>query len=444
MATTILFKRSNTAGNDAYTGVLGEITLDTQARKIRIHDGTTIGGHIVANMADVDALTTRIDGLGISDISGLQAALDTLTNDKADKTTTVTAGNGLSGGGDLSANRTITLGTPGALDSSSTNAVTATGHTHSITVTQTDVGLGNVDNTSDLNKPISTAQQNALDLKLDASEKGAAGGVATLDAGGLVPNAQLPSFVDDVIEATDFVSLPTTGETGKIYVTLDDNKAYRWSGTTYVYITSGAVDSVNGKTGVVNITATDVGLGNVDNTSDINKPVSTAQQDALDLKADLSSPAFTGTPTSPTATTGTNTTQIATTAFVQNTVNNMSSGVSSVSGNAPITISGTSSDPIVNINNVTTTTDGAMIAADKVKLDGIEAGAEVNTVVSVAGKAGAVTLVKSDVGLGNVPNYAIATQTEAETGTSTTKFMSPQRIRDFVENGTYTIDGGSF
>lgn len=61
---------------------------------------------------------------------------------------------------------------------------------------------------------------------------------------------------------------------------------------------------------------TNIGLGNVDNTSDANKPVSTATQTALNLKANLSGPAFTGVPTAPTATGGTNTTQIATTAFV--------------------------------------------------------------------------------------------------------------------------------
>jgi hypothetical protein len=60
----------------------------------------------------------------------------------------------------------------------------------------------------------------------------------------------------------------------------------------------------------------DVGLGNVDNTSDANKPVSTAQQTALDLKANLASPTFTGTPAVPTAAAGTNTTQAASTAYV--------------------------------------------------------------------------------------------------------------------------------
>lgn len=60
----------------------------------------------------------------------------------------------------------------------------------------------------------------------------------------------------------------------------------------------------------------DVGLGNVDNTSDADKPISDDTQDALDLKAPLASPGLTGIPTAPTAALGTNTTQVATTAFV--------------------------------------------------------------------------------------------------------------------------------
>ena len=72
-----------------------------------------------------------------------------------------------------------------------------------------------------------------------ATEKGANSGVATLDATGKVPSSQLPSFVDDVIEVANFAALPETGEGGKIYVTLDDNKTYRWGGTTYVEISAG-------------------------------------------------------------------------------------------------------------------------------------------------------------------------------------------------------------
>ncbi len=65
------------------------------------------------------------------------------------------------------------------------------------------------------------------------------------------------------------------------------------------------------------VTKAQVGLGNADNTRDLDKPVSTATQAALDLKAPLASPTFTGVPAGPTASTGTNTTQFATTGFVQ-------------------------------------------------------------------------------------------------------------------------------
>lgn len=56
----------------------------------------------------------------------------------------------------------------------------------------------------------------------------------------------MPSYVDDVIERTDFASLPTTGETGKIYITTGNNKQYRWSGTAYVELVSspGSTDAV--------------------------------------------------------------------------------------------------------------------------------------------------------------------------------------------------------
>jgi len=96
---------------------------------------------------------------------------------------------------------------------------------------------------------------------------------------------------------------------------------------------TGGVTSVAGHTGSVTLTKTDVGLGNVDNTSDINKPVSTATQTALNTKAPVASPLFTGTPAAPTATTGTNTNQLATTAFVQASVAGLdTSGGGDVSG----------------------------------------------------------------------------------------------------------------
>jgi len=54
--------------------------------------------------------------------------------------------------------------------------------------------------------------------------------------GGKVPSSQLPSYVDDIVEVANYAALPATGETGKIYVVLDTNKIYRWSGSAYIEI----------------------------------------------------------------------------------------------------------------------------------------------------------------------------------------------------------------
>ena len=141
---------------------------------------------------------------------------------------------------------------------------------------------------------------------------------------GKVPASELPSYVDDVIEVADYAALPTTGEIGKIYVTLDNNKIYRWSGSIYIEIAANnsiwgaitgtlsnqldlqaaldakqntlvsgtSIKTLEGQSllgsGNIDLSKSDVGLGNVDNTSDANKPISTATQTALDLKANTS------------------------------------------------------------------------------------------------------------------------------------------------------------
>lgn len=91
------------------------------------------------------------------------------------------------------------------------------------------------------------------------------------------------------------------------------------------------------------LTKTQVGLANVDNTSDANKPVSSATQTALDLKANLASPTFTGTPTLPTGTIGvtqspaTNNTTLATTAFVT-TADNLKANLASPTFTGTVTL----------------------------------------------------------------------------------------------------------
>jgi len=121
---------------------------------------------------------------------------------------------------------------------------------------------------------------------------------------GKVPSSQLPSYVDDTIEVNSYTDLENiTGEAGKIYVTLDTNLTYRWTGTTFVEISKSlalgetentAYRGDRGKTAYEhsqttgnphNTTKADIGLSNVDNTSDLDKPISNATQAALNLKA---------------------------------------------------------------------------------------------------------------------------------------------------------------
>ena len=58
---------------------------------------------------------------------------------------------------------------------------------------------------------------------------------------GVIPAAQLPSFVDDVLEYESWNQFPSVGEAGKIYVDTTENKTWRWSGSTYVIIGGGGV-----------------------------------------------------------------------------------------------------------------------------------------------------------------------------------------------------------
>ena len=81
---------------------------------------------------------------------------------------------------------------------------------------------------------------------LDAAQKSAANGIAPLGSDSKVPAAYLPSYVDDVLEYANLAGFPAIGETAKIYVALDTNKTYRWSGSAYAEISPspGTTDSL--------------------------------------------------------------------------------------------------------------------------------------------------------------------------------------------------------
>ena len=262
-------------------------------------------------------------------------------------------------------------------------STTVNGHalTENITISKSDVGLGNVNNTSDANKPISAATQTALDSKVD---KETGKGLSSND------------FTDTLLSKLNGIE-----EGAQV--------------NTVTGVKGGAESSY--RVGNVNITKANIGLSNVDNTSDANKPISTATQTALDEKVDK------------------------------------------VTGKG------------LSTNDFTTT--------EKNKLSGIESGAQVNTITGVKGNAessyrtgnvnltpaniGAVptsrtvnghalsanvTVTASDVGLGNVNNtsdlnkpISTATQTALNAKVNKTDIATTSNLGLVMPDGTsITID----
>lgn len=293
--------------------------------------------------------------------------------------------------------------------------------------------------------------------------KGAPNGLASLNESGIIPSAQLPSYVDDVIEVDTFSNLPGTGESGKIYIVQDTNLTYRWSGTAYVEISkslalgetsstaypgdkgkattdklnripdklitdtvnvnqstteavlnfttyrqeaqqvgrntltitsattsqAGLMSSsdktkldglkdqagitsdidavqtnlethINNKSNPHEVTKDQVGLGNVDNTSDANKPISTATQNALNSKFNASD-------------------GNALKQRVDNIPELIATDITVDSDNDSVNISldktsivdGTLSGTTININSATTSKAGILTSSDKTKIDKI-------------------------------------------------------------------------
>jgi uncharacterized protein (TIGR02145 family) len=152
-------------------------------------------------------------------------------------------------------------------------------------------------------------------------------------------------------------------------------------------------------TGTVSgITKSMVGLGNVDNTSDLTKPISSLTQAALDGKASLSSPGFSGTPTAPTPTVGNNSIQIATTAFVNAAISTISTPDADASTKGKIQLagdlSGTAAQPTIAAGAVTSSkiADGSItdskvasgISKSKVGLDQVDNTSDLNKPISTA------------------------------------------------------------
>lgn len=214
--------------------------------------------------------------------------------------------------------------------------------------------------------------------------KGQANGIAELDANGKVPSAQLPSYVDDVLEYASTSAFPSTGETGKIYVALDTNKTYRWSGSAYVEISpslalgetsSTAYRGDRGKTAYDH--ATDSSRLTTATASGFYKVASTNQGHIASLtavaKSDITALGIPGSDTNthrPIQVNGTEILGNNTTAL------NIKAGsnVSVTNSSGTVTIAATDT----TYSNATTSASGLMSTTDKTKLNGIATGAEVN------------------------------------------------------------------
>ena len=459
------------------TGETGKIYVDTSTNKIYRWSGITYV-EISVSLALGETSSTAYPG------DKGKAATDNINKVKStalshiDDTTPVTysaskvtvnyecyegdqyGSTGTKHGADIAAASETTAGVMTAADKSKLNAIESGAQVNSITgikgnaegsyrtgnvnITPTNIGLGNVDNTSDLSKPISTAAQKALDEKVD---KIAGKGLSTEDftgayktvldnlptnyaplVDGIVPAANLPSYVDDVLEFESKTAFPATGESGKIYVSLDTNLTYRWGGTEYVEISKSlalgetsstayagnkgkdTTDKLNTHLENYNnphqVTKAQIGLGNVDNTSDLEKPISNAVQAALDRKI---SELYLGRYP------------------ITNSDNRIRFDLQYFESSNMLTITDPNNETLAacSLPLASTENDG-LFSRDRVtKLNEIESGAQVNTVTGVKGNSetnyriGNINITPTNIGLGNVDNtsdlnkpISTATQTE--------------------------------
>ena len=225
MAVRIQLRRDTAANWSSVNPILGngEMGVETDTLKVKIGNGSaTWSARPYINVLPSELAELAQDSVNSAIVAGV--GLDKVYDDTANTITldidsTVAT---------LTGSQTLTNKT---LTSPAINTPTG--------ITKSDVGLANVDNTTDANKPVSVATQTALDLKLASATA-----------------------------ATTYAPLASPTFTGTV---------------------SGITKSM-------------VGLGNVDNVEDINKPISTATQTALDLKSNLASPTFTGTVTLPAGT----------------------------------------------------------------------------------------------------------------------------------------------
>ena len=329
----------STNNGDGPILAIGEIGYESDTNKFKIGDGVN---HWVDLSYFVDLETTIAGAPGL--LNSLDELAAAIGDDPAFFTTVAT---------NLSNHQSDTTNIHGIADTSLLVTTTGTQTLTNKTITspsglvKADVGLSNVDNTSDANKPVSTATQAALDLKANSSAitelaqdavntaivagtgldkvYDDAANTITLDIDstvatktyadnavsthnsdttnihGIADTADLATqdyVLDQISNSTD--AYPDMAGDGIAWDAVNeafdvDNTVARVSDVQSDLDLKANIDSPTFTGTVAGVTKAHVGLGNVDNTSDENKPLSTAATTALNLKAPLAGPVFTGT-----------------------------------------------------------------------------------------------------------------------------------------------------
>ena len=482
--------------------------------------------------ADALSITDESGTLGIPAVDGLQGALD----GKVD----VELGKGLSTEDYTTAEKNKLSGIEAGAEVNTVTSVA--GKSGAVTLNKSDVGLGNVDNTSDLSKPISTATQSALDAKVAIADivnnltsnntdkplsanqglilKGFIDNInavlqsddttldelqeivdfikqnrQTLDALGISNIAGLQAALDTKVDKITGKGLSTED-----YTTAEKNKlagiqagAQVNVGTNLGSSGTGGTRTITSSTGSntsITYTKGDIGLGNVDNTSDANKPISTATQSALDAKENTftKNTAFNknfgtaadtvtqgndsrlsnsrewtaSTVSQAEAEAGTATTRRAFTAqrvfqaivawwngssdkskldgieagAQVNVGTNLGQGGS---GNSRTITSSTGSN--VTVSTATTSNAGFMSTGDKSKLDGIAAGAQVNVATNLSSSGtGATRTIASSTGTNASITYSAADVGAVPTGRTLTAGTGLSGGGNLTANRTLAVD----
>ena len=238
------------------------------------------------------------------------------------------------------------------------------------------------------------------------NSKGAPNGLASLNESGIIPSAQLPSYVDDVIEVDTFNNLPDTGESGKIYIVQDTNLTYRWSGTAYVEISKSLALGETSSTaypGDKGKATTDVVNSLSDNlVNDVLVSQSDKNSVSLTIKSITKNP------------------------VKKNKELLLVDGEPILlTDNTPILLADNvndglydqADDKLITINQASSFTAGVMSASDKTKLDGLKAQAEIDTSISnvqnnlnahINNRTNPHRVTKEQIGLDQVDNTSDA------------------------------------